>query len=222
MGAEGVSVVAQRVPQAARTAEPGPSDIHAHLTRPVIVQLDSFGARTVLDLGCGRGWFTEALVRCGFEATGADADAEHIAIASGAYPEVAFRCIDITQPLPADWRGRFDAVVAIELLDHVNQPRLALQQAIAALRPGGLLVSTVPFHGYVKNLGLALSDRLDLRWQALQEKGRLRFYSRHTLMALMAGSGLQELHFETIGRLPPIARSMLVAGKAPQQGPETT
>jgi 2-polyprenyl-6-hydroxyphenyl methylase/3-demethylubiquinone-9 3-methyltransferase len=193
----------------------GPSVVHAHLTRPVVVQLDRFGARSVLDLGCGNGWFTEALARCGFDAAGADISNSGVAVASAAYPDVSFRRFDAERILPPDWHGRFDAVVLIEVLDHVAQPRALLRQALLALRPGGLLVVTVPFHGYFKNLALALTGRLDLRWQALLDHGRLKFYSAATLKALLAEAGLQQLHFETVGRLPPIARSMLVSGRAP-------
>jgi 2-polyprenyl-6-hydroxyphenyl methylase/3-demethylubiquinone-9 3-methyltransferase len=200
----------------------GPSQVHEHVTQPVVVQLSRFGARSVLDLGCGNGWFTEALTRCGFDAVGADISHSGVAVATAAYPEVDFRQFDATQTLPAEWHGRFDAVVAIELLDHVALPRAALQQALAALRPGGLFVATTPFHGYLKNLGLALTGRLDQRWQALQDHGRVKFFSAATLTALLAEAGLQDLHIETIGRVPPIARSMLVAGRAPLQGTGAT
>ncbi len=200
----------------------GPSQVHGHVTQPVVVQLDRFGARSVLDLGCGNGWFTEALTRCGFDAAGADISRSGVAVARAAYPEISFRQFDATLTLPPDWHGRFDAVVAIELLDHVTLPRAALQQALAALRPGGLFVATTPFHGYFKNLGLALSGRLDLRWQALQDHGRVKFFSASTLTALLAEAGLQELHVETIGRVPLIARSMLVAGRVPLRGSGAT
>ena len=193
----------------------GPSLVHAHLARPVVMQLDRSGARSVLDMGCGNGWFTEALARCGFDATGADISSSGIALATAAYPDVAFTLADATQLLPPELRGRFDAVVAIELLDHVTLPRDAVRQAMAALRPGGLFVTTVPFHGYLKNLGLAFSGRMDLRWQALQDHGRVKFYSKASLTTLLAEAGLQDMHFETIGRLPWIARSMLVAGRTP-------
>jgi 2-polyprenyl-6-hydroxyphenyl methylase/3-demethylubiquinone-9 3-methyltransferase len=197
----------------------GPSKVHAHVTQPVVQQLDRFGARSVLDLGCGNGWFTEALTRCGFDAAGADVSRSGVAVARAAYPEVAFRQFDAMQTLPVDWHGHFDAVVAIELLDHVALPRAALRQALAALKPGGLFVATTPFHGYFKNLGLALTGRLDRRWQALRDHGRVKFYSAATLTALLAEAGLQDLHFETIGRVPLIARSMLVAGRLPLEHP---
>ena len=114
---------------------------------------------------------------------GVDSSESGIDIATGAHADIPFRRLDATLPLAADLRGRFDAVVAIEVLDHTPLPREMLRQAIAALRPGGLLVATVPFHGYVKNLGLALSARFDERWHALHDHGRVKFYSRRTLTA---------------------------------------
>jgi 2-polyprenyl-3-methyl-5-hydroxy-6-metoxy-1,4-benzoquinol methylase len=121
-------------------------------------------------------------------------------------------CLGWTERLDADLVGRFDAVVAVELLDHVAQPRQLLQRALTALRPGGLMLVSTPYHGYLKNLGLALSGRMDMRWQALHEHGRLKFFSRQSLMSLMAQSGLSALRYQTVGRAPLLARSMLVSG----------
>lgn len=193
----------------------GPSANHAHVAKPVVVHLDKFGARSVLDLGCGNGWFTAALARCGFDAMGVDLSESGVRLATLAHPEVAFRRLDVTQPAEPDLCGQFDAVVAIELLDHVATPRNAIAHALQLLRPGGLLIASAPFHGYVKNVGLALSSRFDERWHALRDSGRVKFYSRQTFLTLLADCGLQDLHFETIGRVPLIARSMLVVGTKP-------
>jgi 2-polyprenyl-6-hydroxyphenyl methylase/3-demethylubiquinone-9 3-methyltransferase len=193
----------------------GPAGIHGHMARPVVVQLDRCRARSVLDLGCGNGWLTAALARCGFEVTGLDRSVSGIEIARSTHPELPFVLADALEPLAADLHGRFDAVLAVEIVDHVPQPHLLLHNAIQALRPGGMLVVTTPFHGYFKDLGLALSGRFDRRWGALEDHGRLKFYSRRTLTALVADCGYVDIEFQTIGRLPPIARSMIVTGVRP-------
>jgi 2-polyprenyl-6-hydroxyphenyl methylase/3-demethylubiquinone-9 3-methyltransferase len=56
---------------------------------------------------------------------------------------------------------------------------------------------------------------LDRRWQALDDHGRLKFFSRETLTALLTEAGLEQIQFETVGRIPSLARSMLAAGRAP-------
>lgn len=193
----------------------GPAAIHGHVAQPVVMQLDRFGAQAVLDLGCGNGWLTAALSRCGFDATGLDISSSGVGIARNAHPDLHFRHADAMLAPAADLLGRFDAVVAVELVDHVAQPRLLLHHAMQMLRPGGLLVMTTPYHGYFKNLGLALSGRFDMRLHALQDHGRLKFFSRQTLTALAAECGCSDVGFQTVGRVPAIARSMMVWGTRP-------
>lgn len=194
-----------------RWSHAGPVDIHGHVARPVVMHLDRFDARTVLDVGCGNGWLTAALARCAFDVTGMDNSESGIAIARRNHPDVPFLLDDAMQPPRPELRGRYDAVVAVEVIDHVAQPRQLLRQVRQLLRPGGLLLVSTPYHGYLKNLGLALSDRFDLRLQALEDHGRLKFFSRATLSALVADCGFEIQQIQHLGRVPPIARSILVA-----------
>ncbi len=115
----------------------------------------------------------------------------------------------------ASWIGRFDAVVAIDVIDHLTRPRLLIETALATLKPGGLLIVTSPFHGYAKNLALALTGRFDRRWEALSDSGRVKFFSRATLGTLMLESGLSQVQVRTVGRITPFARALLASGRAP-------
>lgn len=193
--------------------ENGPAAIHAHMARPVVMTLDRLGAHRVLDLGCGNGWLTAALARCGFETSGLDLSHSGIQIARASHPEVAFHQGDALQPPPAAWQGRFDAVVAVETVDHVAHPDRLLAHAMQMLRPGGLVLLSVPYHGYLKNLVIALLGRNDLRLQALAPHGRLKFFSRQTLAALAEQAGFELLELQRIGRVPPLARSMLLVAR---------
>lgn len=203
-------------PHRHRVEHQGPRSIHAHVTRPIVQRLNQAEAHTVLDLGCGDGWFTDALDRCGFEALGVDRDGGRLAIARQRYPHMRFQQIDATVPLEAGLRQRFDAVVAIDVVDHVASPRKLIAAASQALRPGGVLVVTSPYYGYAKNIALALTGRFDERWDPLLEDGRLRFFSRATLTSLVAEFQLEDLRFETVGRIPPLARAMMVSAVTPR------
>jgi len=190
----------------------GPRTIHAHVMRPIMRQLNQALAHTVLDLGCGNGWFTHALERCGFEAVGVDHDSVKLAAARLLYPHMRFETLDATQLRDSRLTNRFDAVVAIDVIDHVAAPRAFIEFALDALKPGGLLVVTAPYYGYIKNIALALTGRFDARWDPLMESGRIKFFSRATLTALLAEYELAGLHFETVGRVPMLARAMVLSG----------
>ena len=189
----------------------GPRSIHDHVMRPIVRQLNTVEAHTVLDLGCGNGWFTGALDRCGFETLGVDHDAARLDAARRQYPHMRFRQMDAMQPLDLGLALRFDAVVAIDVVDHVPWPRKLVETALDALKPGGMLVVTSPYYGYAKNIALALTGRFDARWDPLLEHGRLKFFSRATLTALLSEFELRDLHFETVGRIPPFARAMMIS-----------
>ncbi|MBY0468528.1 MAG: class I SAM-dependent methyltransferase [Burkholderiaceae bacterium] len=193
----------------------GPRSIHAHVMRPIVEQLAKAGAHTVLDLGCGNGWFTQSLVRCGFEVLGVDHNEAVLAQAQQQRPLIRFQTMDVLQGLAPGLSERFDAVVAIDLIDHVTLPRRMIETALDALKPGGLLVVTCAYYGYAKNLALALAGRFDSRWDPLLDEGRLKFFSRATLTALLLEAELQDLHFQTVGRIPMFARSMVAAARKP-------
>ncbi|HSV72114.1 MAG TPA: class I SAM-dependent methyltransferase [Methylibium sp.] len=193
----------------------GPRRIHAQLTRHVVGELVRADAHRVLELGCGDGWFAGALDRCGYELTGVDTSGALLSAARRRYPHLRFEQGDATQRPAAAHAGVFDAVVAIDLLDHVTSPRQLVAHAMAALRPGGVLILSASFHGYAKNLALALGGRFDARWEPLTDDGRLKFFSRGTLTALLSEFELRELRMRTVGRVPMFARAMLVSARLP-------
>ena len=94
----------------------------------------------VLDLGCRSGALTRHFLD-GNEVVGLDVDRAALAKAEalGIEPVEA----DVEQPLPfAD--ASFDAVVAGEVLEHLQLPEALVAEARRVLRPGGVLVGSVP------------------------------------------------------------------------------
>jgi SAM-dependent methyltransferase len=104
----------------------------------------------VLEFGCGTGYMITLPLRTwGYEASGVDLDAASIArgqeiLAAAGQPRDALRAVDLREI-----DGPFDAVIASEILEHLDDATLA--DALGLIRerlgPDGILLVTVP-NGY--------------------------------------------------------------------------
>jgi SAM-dependent methyltransferase len=104
----------------------------------LVRHLGNVAGKRILDLGCGHGWFTNELDRCGADALGIDGSERLLAIARSRYPSVTCEQRDLRNGVGPD-DGVFDAVVALMVLMDVAdlsvlRPRLA---------PGGVVVATI-------------------------------------------------------------------------------
>ncbi|WP_408901864.1 bifunctional 2-polyprenyl-6-hydroxyphenol methylase/3-demethylubiquinol 3-O-methyltransferase UbiG [Plastoroseomonas hellenica] len=100
----------------------------------------SLEAVSVLDIGCGAGLASEALARRGARVTGMDAAPEALAVAR-THAEAGGLAIDYRQGGPEDLprEARFDAVMALEVIEHVEARDAFLAELAGALKPGGML-----------------------------------------------------------------------------------
>ena len=104
-------------------------------------QIDWQGTR-VLDLGCAGGFMAEALARRGAEVTGID-PAEQAIAAARAHArdgglEISYD-VGVGEALPyAD--GSFDAVVCVDVLEHVQDLDQVLAEVARCLPPGGMFL----------------------------------------------------------------------------------
>ena len=101
----------------------------------------------VLDVGCGAGLLSEALAREGAQVTAIDLAPDLIRIAklhrleSGV--EVEYRLTPV-EALAYEMPGAFDAIVCMEMLEHVPDPGAIIAACATLLKPGGrLFLSTL-------------------------------------------------------------------------------
>jgi 2-polyprenyl-6-hydroxyphenyl methylase/3-demethylubiquinone-9 3-methyltransferase len=100
-----------------------------------------------LDVGCGGGILSESMARAGASVTGIDLAPRVLEVARlhlhESKLEVDYREISV-ETLAAEMPAAFDAVVCMEMLEHVPDPGSVIQSCAALLKPGGrLFLSTL-------------------------------------------------------------------------------
>lgn len=119
----------------------------------------------VLDLGCAFGFATRMLRRRGYETVGVDGSATYIEQARQADPTGDYLAADVAHvPLPD---ASFDAVLFLDVLEHVPNEREAIREIARMLKPGGALVLSAPHAG-----PLAWLDSLNLYASIVKRTGR--------------------------------------------------
>jgi len=170
---------------------------------------------SIFDLGCGNGATAEILQQHGYEVVGVDPSTSGIREAHRAYPNLQLFVGSAYDNLAARF-GRFQVVLSLEVVEHVYYPRKFAATLFSLVRPGGLAIVSTPYHGYLKNVGMALSGKLDSHFTALWDEGHIKFWSILTLKELLKEAGFSGISFQRVGRIPVFAKSMIAVARRPQ------
>lgn len=169
------------------------------------------GSIRVFDAGCGNGALMLALRNRGYGVAGCELSKAGTEISRRSLGSAAqIENMSVYDDLAGTFGGNWDAVVSTEVIEHLYAPRVFLARTKALLRTGGTLVLSTPYHGYFKNVAMALSGKLDAHFTALWDGGHIKFWSYVTLTALLRESGFDNFRFRGAGRLPGLWKSMVV------------
>ncbi len=199
----------------------GWKDAAAHIHQrivlpPILTTLRRQGhSLHILDLGCGNGWLTDQYRLAGHSVVGCDRADDGLALARVAYPLVKFVNADVYGDLTAIDPLGFDAIVCSEVIEHLYDPAAMVARVFAALRPGSVFIVTTPYHGYAKNLAIALLGRWDRHHGVADQGGHIKFFSQKSLEAMLKAAGFGQIAFRGAGRLPFLWKSMVVTATKP-------
>jgi len=116
------------------------SPLKNHSILRLAQRVDGVVAPPLLDVGCGDGRLAQQV---DYPVVGVDMSDVRIDIARAGHPESEWHCADIYDWLTACER-RFQTIVFVEVLEHLEQPLEAIQLAHALLADGGMIIGTAP------------------------------------------------------------------------------
>jgi 2-polyprenyl-3-methyl-5-hydroxy-6-metoxy-1,4-benzoquinol methylase len=150
--------------------------------------LDRAGVRTggrVLDFGCATGEFL-ACIKGRYEVYGSDLSPQAIERAKELHRDLGDRLFatTLTAPLSPDI-PMLDAIVAWDVIEHLENPVAVICALAERLRPGGILAVSTPDNG-------ALTARLlKTRWAFMTPPEHLGFFNVSTARRLFEAAGIK-------------------------------
>lgn len=155
----------------------------------IVEMIEPYLGGSVLEVDAGRGELTDRLRRDGRQVVAVDGDPACVAAMRERFasdPQIEVQHADLVPPGAG---ARFDSVVAVNVLEHLDGDDDAIARLAAQLRPGGRLVLIVPAFG-------SLSSDIDVR------AGHRRRYRISELAPKLDRAGLhvvQAQYFNTLG-----------------------
>jgi 2-polyprenyl-6-hydroxyphenyl methylase/3-demethylubiquinone-9 3-methyltransferase len=168
----------------------------------------------LFEIGCGNGNTANMLTELGWRVTGVDPSESGIKIANESYKNISLHSGSAYDDLSAKY-GKFPVVLSIEVIEHTYNPRKFAQSMFELLEDKGIAIITTPYHGYLKNLALAITGKMDKHFTALWDGGHIKFWSEKTLRILLHETGFKNIKFIRAGRIPPFAKSMIALAHKP-------
>ena len=166
----------------------------------------------IFELGCGNGSVANALHQRGFVVQGIDYSESGIRVAREHYPHLKLDVGSAYDDLAGKY-GQFPLLLSLEVVEHLFFPRQFAKAAFELLEDGGTAVISTPYHGYWKNLALALTGKMDAHFTALWDGGHIKFWSVETMASLLKEAGFEDIQFHRVGRIPALAKSMIVVAR---------
>lgn len=125
-------------------------DFRAASIAKFVLKLLAPDSNRILDLGCGSCVVTAHLLRQGFDVTSCDNSVAMIEMSRQVLSDEKLPAGQLHQMDASRCAERFpayfDALICLDVIEHINDDQQALEQIYRCLEPGGSLILSVPAH----------------------------------------------------------------------------
>lgn len=153
---------------------------------------------SILDIGCGGGLVSEPLARLGANVTGIDPAPDNIAAARSHAETSGLRIeyrVAAAEALAAEGMV-YDAVLGLEVVEHVVDAAAFVELAASLVRPGGLLIASTINRTMKAWLLAIVGAEYVLRWLPAGTHRWDRFVTPDEIARYLAKAGLERIAFE--------------------------
>jgi 2-polyprenyl-3-methyl-5-hydroxy-6-metoxy-1,4-benzoquinol methylase len=157
----------------------------------------------VLELGSGPGAITRLLKGNGCRVTALELDPSAIEIVSEFCEEV-FPCDlnDAAWPMKLSASGKFEVIVAGDVLEHLYDPWTVLGTSRTLLAEGGYAVISLPHIGHNAVIACLLAGDFEYQPWGLLDKTHIRFFSIANIQKLFEDAGFKIVEAEFVTKTP--------------------
>lgn len=175
--------------------------LHAQIT--AILKHELMPGASIMDLGAGEGALSRRLMDQGFRVTAADVDPESFRCA-----EVPFTKVDFDDPSELAkfvqlHSNAYDAVIGIEVIEHVQDQWSYVRQLMAMAKPGGMvLISTPNTTSWLSRITFLRSGQFHQFSDSDLGYGHISPVTRWELGLILRSAGAEHVSFRPGGTLP--------------------
>jgi len=161
--------------------------------KPAFLELFDPRQLRILDLGCGGGHNGALLKSAGARWVGGVEHNADACVAARRRLDAVAQC-DLAEFDPTAFGPEpYDAILASDVLEHLAEPEAVLSRAITHLRPGGIVVTSIPNVAHVYVFANLLLQRWPRKTSGIFDSTHVRFFGKRNMIELLEGCGLRVL-----------------------------
>ncbi|MGR5332614.1 class I SAM-dependent methyltransferase [Photobacterium damselae] len=107
----------------------------------IVTQYQNLDQQSAIDLGAGAGALSQRLADSGYQVTSLDLVPDNFRLSTQSF---SFLPVDLNLPFCQCIQERYDLVTAVEIIEHLENPRAFFRECQALLQDNGILLLTTP------------------------------------------------------------------------------